>query len=538
MSNSPARIRSIPRREPVGTPLLDDVLRCPGIRPSSRMWLLWSWFSHTSGYVSLSPHWQADLLGVDVQVIRRGARDILRSGMFVEDEEGRYRRAYLPGETPAEFERREQRNPGLEGRLAVAWVLAALMSRTGVARRTTVQLAQDTGRHKITVVKALGDLVYAGIISRYGGHGSIKMTFTSGRADGPLRESLLDRYGPHRESGDRTHVSGSVAHVSGSVAHVSGSVARSIYRPNTAEESTTKLRPGPEPVISKVGNDGSGITPVAGQAAPRYNNQGTSTQGGPPPMSSPIRPKVVELFPDRQPVSAIRRSSGGRFVRQDEVVEVVVDILARVRRERSSQIVEPSQRAAWARRVAQLCRRLDDPSPAERVHRAVRWYMDHWADDEFIPRIESGQSLLDKFDRLEAAMARRSALSPDDTPRDVIRAAVGNGSMLAYFEADILAPARRLNLTSSEVDLARALVDLYVRIREDRAAARLSDQLVAQLGGLTDLLRRYVAWVADNDWSTATLKVLRYDSPSFAHFRREQARLDARERDPITGSTR
>jgi hypothetical protein len=42
---------------------------------------------------------------------------------------------------------------------------------------------------------------------------------------------------------------------------------------------------------------------------------------------------------------------------------------------------------------------------------------------------------------------------------------------------------------------------------------------------------------AEHDW-IATLKVLQIDSPALAQFRREAARLDILDRDPITGRAR
>ena len=101
-----------------------------------------------------------------------------------------------------------------------------------------------------------------------------------------------------------------------------------------------------------------------------------------------------------------RCSSSGYLVRDGRKIAVlVVQILIEVRLSRSRIKTELAQEREWVRLVCTLVDRLEGPAPVLRVYETVKWYERHWK-DPYVPMIESGRALCNKFDRLEAAAQR------------------------------------------------------------------------------------------------------------------------------------
>ena len=248
--------------------------------------------------------------------------------------------------------------------------------------------------------------------------------------------------------------------------------------------------------------------------------------------------RVVSLFRDKRVISARPvLASSGPFVRGSSAVcDRISQLLTEARAERWGRRRELTGTDRWIRK---LVSELTGDAPLLRVLAVVEWYASSqpWRSDKMVPWIDGGPSLYEKFSRLEECMRRLGgSANPEETPRDIIKLVVGNGTVLSRFEETVLAPARRLHLSDDELALAHALCELYSGIRDERARVRVTDELASQMGGPADLLRRYLSWVGEHDW-TATLRVLQYNSPSFAQFRREAARMDARDRDPVTGKS-
>lgn len=254
------------------------------------------------------------------------------------------------------------------------------------------------------------------------------------------------------------------------------------------------------------------------------------------------------MFPDKKVIPSLVRTSGPvGFTRQSDVVRLIVEILARVRLERAHKRTDAQQRAKWEKPVRQLIRDLQDPEllgapdsgTSERVYRVARWYLDHHRDDKYVPVVESASSLRDKFWNLERTMQERSPdLVVQETALDVLTEVLGSERAARFFEKSAVEPARGLRLTSSDADLARSLLALRDHVLKSRmGTGRFDERGSDQDGGPTSVVRRYVEWLGDQDWD-ATLRVLRPDSPAFASWRRDEAKLDPADRDPVTGASR
>ena len=102
---------------------------------------------------------------------------------------------------------------------------------------------------------------------------------------------------------------------------------------------------------------------------------------------------------------------------------------------------------------------------------------------------------------------------------------------------EIIKAAKRLQLfdLKTEAELTLHILDLYDALKGGREAANLATNLKIRIGGVLEIMRRYVAWLAEKDWE-ASSKVLKLNSPSFASFRRDFRALEGV--DPIDGKER
>lgn len=549
MPKPESNIRAVRYQDPCRNPQLNLILRTRELRRSSRLVLLATDYSFGTDWFWMNrPHLSA-VLGCTIAQLRRAEREVDATGLFSRDEAGRLWRRYLPGEAPDEFARRARRHPGVEVRVRVAWLQGVLFGRSGTGPHSSAQIAAQVGAHLVTTKRAIGDLEAVGLIERRVGCGRGNRTYyVLATAPEEVREDAQVRAtgthgGPVKGSRSVERVADPYERVAdpfgdppkgGSSQTREDKSLREPRRPPGGAPQAVNLEgasPGSENTEAQHGRgDREAGTPKEGGAG--YNS---STRGG----EGEAVDRVVR-FPDRagRVIPVLGRTGESGFVRAVDAARVLADLVAVVRRERSHQVADDAQRRAWAREILRLLRRLDDPDPAGRVYRVMRWYLDHHADDRYVPVIESGSSLRDKFNRLEAAMAERTPRpEPEESPSDVIRAAVLDPTLARNFEAAIYRPARSLGL-GDDLAVARALVTLHLGLREERRAARVPSDVAALIGGIQELLARYVSWLGDQSWlGRATVKVLDAQHSAFAQFRREEAEHGAHG-DPITGRMR
>ena len=526
-------VRSLGSRLQVGPPLLDALVRCPAVPARSRQIMLWVQFSHpegSGGQVSLSSYFQQDFLSISHRQWLRNCRDAVRAGLFCRDPDdwSVYRRATLPGESRSEFVRRAQRSWAVDSRAAVGWVLALLMRAGGVASSTAAELATHTGRHVETSKYALRDLVASGLIRRYGNGRARPRYVCAVGADGDVCSSLESRIGTHREAREQPEEE----------------IKMAVNSPITVSRKRSNLVPKEK----QSGPEREAIWSRRTLYIPRPSNPNQAVPNQASPTSglarasgrSQERPDLPGSHDVSSTIRSVGRTSGPvGFTRRSDVAALVADLLSRIRLERARIRTTPQQLAQWRKRILQLMRELDGPRPADRVYRVVRWYLDHWEDDRYIPRVDSGNSLRDKFDRLERAMVERSPeLVQRRTAEEVLAESLGSQRAARFFERSVMPAARELRLTGDDAALAQALVDLRRHVEELRRESRRFDESLSdERGGPTSVVGCYVEWLATQDWD-ATLRVLRPDSPAFAQWRREEARLDPADRDPVTGESR
>lgn len=206
--------------------------------------------------------------------------------------------------------------------------------------------------------------------------------------------------------------------------------------------------------------------------------------------------------------------------------------------------------AQWADEIRKLANQLiedDLEAKIARIDRALDWYAEHIS-DPYVPVIESGGSLRQKFSRLEAAMERDGYISgPAESPprdnrssyeiyQDALGVELGNIVMNAcHTRAKELFSGTNV----AENALAEAIVSMYDDIddRQTRAASRSIRKITEY--GPTNLIREYLKWLgeAHGDWmDTVSLKLLSIDHPLFRRFCLQYARkIDPLARHPLTG---
>ena len=89
--------------------------------------------------------------------------------------------------------------------------------------------------------------------------------------------------------------------------------------------------------------------------------------------------------------------------KKNEIYFPIINKLVNIIVSKKRVNIDARKKASWANSVRQLCQ--NDGVELARVEEAIEWYSKHHADD-YVPVIESGKSLREKFLKLESAIER------------------------------------------------------------------------------------------------------------------------------------
>jgi len=135
------------------------------------------------------------------------------------------------------------------------------------------------------------------------------------------------------------------------------------------------------------------------------------------------------------------------------------------------------------------------------------------------------------------------AQDPDDgrSPEDLMNDVFRDQTLRKAFVKGCLAPAKALlqiDEGPDELRLVRALLKLKADI-ETSQKQNLSEELRGLLPGSISIIASYVAWLRESSWITDFHQGMFSTSSQkmFARFRRDQAKEDNQERDPLTGKS-
>jgi len=212
--------------------------------------------------------------------------------------------------------------------------------------------------------------------------------------------------------------------------------------------------------------------------------------------------------------------------------------------------ITPSKITSWANEIKKLSN--TDGVSKQRIEKALEWYQSN-AGDLYVPVIESGRSLRDKFTKLEDAMKRSCkptlnsaglTSSQDDPviyhPRKIMRNYFKNKDLADFFYQGCYIPAEELfsdNETLDKDKLAGSLIYLFSQI-DKMQEEKLTPELSGLLPGPTDLVTHYISWIGDNEWITnKSIALFDINHVLFGQFRRDEASKDNAERDPLTGQS-
>jgi hypothetical protein len=107
------------------------------------------------------------------------------------------------------------------------------------------------------------------------------------------------------------------------------------------------------------------------------------------------------------------KKSGTASVRNEKYI-YLAKRLARIVQFKKNIKVDGTKLNKWANSIRQLIE--TDGVSKDRIHKALIWYKKHYADD-YVPVIESGQTLREKFLRLEAAITRSQIKQTESVPK-------------------------------------------------------------------------------------------------------------------------
>ncbi len=197
----------------------------------------------------------------------------------------------------------------------------------------------------------------------------------------------------------------------------------------------------------------------------------------------------------------------------------------------------------WANEIRKLSK-IEGVAPA-RIERALDWYAQNIG-GEYIPVIESGSTLRNKFTKLEDAMKRAGISGTSqknqqegESPKRLIKEHF-NG-LAPAFEKDCYLPAKELipGLKGREerVKLTQNLIELYNKI-EDAQERHIPKESQHLFPGAMTIINLYIDWIGNNSWiKDKSINLFSMDHLLFNKFRREEARKDNLERDPVTGKS-
>lgn len=170
--------------------------------------------------------------------------------------------------------------------------------------------------------------------------------------------------------------------------------------------------------------------------------------------------------------------------------------------------ISPSKLNNWADPIRKL--HTIDKVSISRIEAALDWYSQNIG-GQYIPVIESGNSLRDKFIRLEDAIRRSGGTIPSNKPSEVpaihpkklIQQELG--SLAPAFEKNCYALAKqRLPAPASRdsrADLVQALIQLHHAIRaRQKQMSKETFKLFPQYGPIS-LMQTYIQRLPDAPWS-------------------------------------
>jgi len=203
--------------------------------------------------------------------------------------------------------------------------------------------------------------------------------------------------------------------------------------------------------------------------------------------------------------SSIERNSGSSIKEINIPFLHLAEKLAGIIQINKNIKVTPSRLASWAGEIGKLSR--IEGVPPQRIDQALDWYAENIG-GKYIPVIESGSSLRNKFIKLEEAM-KRAGYSPNPTkqrsisPKRIIKQQFG--SLSGSFEKSCYLPAKDLipNLQdkADKAELTKALIDRFKKIDKQWDTLPPEKKSLSDLGPMT-VLQRFIEWLGDQDWIT------------------------------------
>jgi hypothetical protein len=202
--------------------------------------------------------------------------------------------------------------------------------------------------------------------------------------------------------------------------------------------------------------------------------------------------------------------------------------------------ISPTKLRSWADSIRKLV--STDGVAIERIEQALDWYSDNIG-GAYIPVIESGTSLRDKFIRLEDAIKRSSQAQGSPaapliaSPKHVIHKHLGKTIGKVFF-AQCYEPALDLFEFGDEDSASASLLATTLITFYDQLQQAANDKMSHLLPSVLTIISDYISWIRENDWiRNLSMQMFDINHPLFKRFRRDEARKDNEERDPLTGKS-
>ncbi len=186
----------------------------------------------------------------------------------------------------------------------------------------------------------------------------------------------------------------------------------------------------------------------------------------------------------------------------------------------------------------QICSKKDRPTWKE-IKKAIlaQRKSERWQRTEFIPHPTTWlnqQRWLDDPEEMKNynAPSKKPAVSASGIhPEEIIKKRLG--SLAPAFTKNCYTPAKQIIPDADRNRLTQSLLDLHEDIQEKQKKVP-----AGLLPSPISIIQHYLEWIEDNDWiNDRTVKLFDISHTLFQRFRREEAKKDNMERDPLTGKS-
>ena len=212
--------------------------------------------------------------------------------------------------------------------------------------------------------------------------------------------------------------------------------------------------------------------------------------------------KNIKLHSPEQKSSGESDSSKSKKPSKEERNKLYLPICSKLSRiicTRKNMKYTPSVLKGWSNEIRQLVE--SNKISVDRINKVLDWYAENnnisRSGNKYIPVVESGFALREKFVRLEDAMERNNSYKITSSPEEILQSHFDSDWLLKTMEANYK-QACQFTTKDNASDLAESLCKLYDWIKENQSPdvlLKVNDNI-----NPSGLIKQYITWLSSQSW--------------------------------------